>query len=297
MIVERMAGSLGLPTTFIESLARAATHEYKTYTIAKRTGGSRTIHHPSRRLKALQRWLLMNVIEGLPVHPSATAYRKRHSILDNARTHAASRYLLRMDLTDFFPSITQADLGKYIAQRPSLFSGWTPSDIDVVCRLVCRDSVLTIGAPSSPSLSNALCYDMDVALHALSEKNAVRYSRYADDLFFSTDQPNVLRETERGVSIAIFELKLPMNLKLNASKTRHSSKRGARRVTGIVLGSDGEPHIGRGLKRKIRSLVHRFESLDKSTRASLAGMIAYATRFGPGLHEQPDCKVWVACGA
>jgi RNA-directed DNA polymerase len=65
-------------------------------------------------------------------------------------------------------------------------------------------------------------------------------------------------------------------------KTRHSSKRGCRRVTGIVLGSDGAPHIGRGLKRKVRALIHRYDSLNEPTRASLAGLIAYAIGFEPG---------------
>ena len=79
----------------------------------------------------------------------------------------------------------------------------------------------------------------------------------------------------------IADLKLPANLKVNVGKTRHSSKRGARRVTGIVLGSDGRSHIGRAMKRKIRALIHGIDSLDPKTRASLAGMIAYATGFDP----------------
>lgn len=272
-----MSTSLGLSEKFVTGIARGATYEYKTYTINKRTGGLRTIHHPSRRLKALQRWLLINVIETLPVHPSAMAYRKGLSILDNARLHAESRYLLRMDLTDFFPSITESDLRNYIRQHSVHFLGWTTEDIDVVSGLVCRRAALTIGAPSSPALSNALCYDLDVVLHTLAEKRCVTYSRYADDLFFSTRERDVLFEVEKDVSKAITEIEVPGNLKLNTVKTRHSSKRGARRVTGIVLGSDGLAHVGRGLKRKIRSLIYSLETLDQSQRKSLAGMIAYAS--------------------
>ena len=76
MMIEAMADQLGLPPTYIVNLSKGASHEYKAFDIAKRTGGVRTIHHPSRRLKALQRWLLLRVIEQLPVHQSATAYRK-----------------------------------------------------------------------------------------------------------------------------------------------------------------------------------------------------------------------------
>ena len=76
---------------------------------------------------------------------------------------------------------------------------------------------------------------------------------------------------------------MPARLRINVSKTRHSSKRRARYVTGIVLGSDGRPHIGRKLKRRIRALIHIYAELDLDvpTRASLAGMIAYASGFDP----------------
>ncbi len=93
MIIEQMAAELGLPVHFILSLARTASHEYKAYQIPKRTGGFRLIHHPSKRLKALQRWLLSNVIEGLLLHPAAMAYRRNVSVFDNAKMHASSRYL------------------------------------------------------------------------------------------------------------------------------------------------------------------------------------------------------------
>jgi RNA-directed DNA polymerase len=281
MIIERMARDLGLPTGFIVNLAHGASYEYKIYSIPKRSGGHRVIHHPSRRLKALQRWLLSTVIQGLPIHPAATAYRKHRSIFQNAAVHAKSRFLLRMDLTNFFPSLTQSDLVNYVAEHVALFSDWTPLDIDVFCRLVCRNLTLTIGAPTSPALSNALCYEMDVLMHALCAKSGVAYSRYADDLFFSCDQPNVLRQIEKDVAQVVSQLKIPANIRLNPAKTRHSSKRRERRVTGIVLGSDGCIYVGRVLKRKIRALIHTVDSLDASQRASLSGLIAYVAGYDP----------------
>jgi RNA-directed DNA polymerase len=186
-----------------------------------------------------------------------------------------------MDLQNFFPLITEGDLRNYIAQHVSMFAAWTAADVDCFCGLVCRKGVLTIGAPTSPALSNAICHDLDVKLQAVSEANGVVYSRYADDLFFSTQESNVLRQLEKTVVEAISQLKVPAKLTVNAAKTRHSSKRRVRRVTGIVLGSDGVPYIGRKLKRKIRALVHKYETLDDSAKASLAGMIAYAAGFDP----------------
>jgi hypothetical protein len=68
---------------------------------------------------------------------------------------------------------------------------------------------------------------------------------------------------------------------INPAKTRHSSKGRTRRVTGITLGSDGKPYIGRGLKRKIRAMIHHVDALDAKGRGSLAGLIAYAGGFDP----------------
>lgn len=281
MIIEQMAGDLGLTAEFIELRSRRASFEYKEYTVQKRDGGRRTIHHPSRALKALQRWLLVNVIESFPMHAAAFAYTKGRSIFDNARIHKQSRYLLRMDMANFFPSIRETDLTKYIQQHTALFSDWTPRDIDVFSRLVFRHGSLSIGAPTSPALSNAFCYDLDLRISEFCARQDVRYSRYADDLFFSTERPNLLRDVETEIAKIIPQLELPAGLRINTAKTRHSSKRRVRRVTGIVLGSDGEAYVSRTYKRTIRALLHKYDSLTLEQRASLAGMIAYVIGFEP----------------
>lgn len=280
-MIERMSASLGLSRQFIVNLARSASYEYKTYNIQKRTGGLRTINHPSRRLKALQRWLLRYEISRLPIHVAATAYRETKSTLDNAIVHAPNSFLLRMDFQEFFPSIKSQDIKCYIAARPQFFEKWTTEDIEVFCRLVSRNGALTIGAPTSPALSNALCFDLDTRLEALAKSADVRYTRYADDLFFSTNAKNVLSGIADKVPQILEALSIPAMLKINLAKTRHSSKRSARRVTGIVLGSDGAVHVGRALKRRIRSLVHHYEVLTPEQKASLAGSISYVQGNDP----------------
>ena len=122
---------------------------------------------------------------------------------------------------------------------------------------------------------------MDSALSDLCLKRGVKYSRYADDLFFSSSKPDVLRPLQPDIEQLITDLELPAALKINPAKTRHASKRGRCHATGIVLGSDGEPHIGRALKRRIRSLIHGVDSLDLAARQSLAGLVSYASGFDP----------------
>lgn len=280
MIVETMSAALGLKVGFISSFANGASHAYKTYWIPKRNGTPRHIHHPSKQLKAFQRWLLEYVISRFPVHDAATAYRKQKSIFDNASMHAGSNFLLRMDFVDFFPSIKESDFRAFVeGRRIALFAEWTNFDIEVCCKLLFRNSCLTIGSPTSPALSNCICFDLDARLAELSSRHGVTYTRYADDLFFSTAQAGVLAGFETEVKDAIVGLVIPANLKFNADKTRHSSRKRTRKVTGITLGSDKQPYIGRPLKRKIRALIHKFDALDNRSRGKLSGLLAYASGF------------------
>ena len=281
MILEQMSQELNLPVTFIAGLAVGASHEYRTFTIPKRNGSRRTIYHPSRRLKALQRWLLLKIIEPLPIHDAAMAYRRNTSILENAERHVNSRYLLRLDFQSFFESITEHDVRLYISDHQPYFDGWPASDVDVFCRLICRNGALTIGAPTSPALSNRVCFELDQRIDGYCQGQGITYTRYADDLFFSTNHKGVLRLLEDEVPRVCAALRFPANLRVNLAKTRHASKRRARRVTGIVLGSDARAHIGRSLKRRIRTQIYRLETLDEKQRSSLSGLIAYAVGLDP----------------
>ena len=215
------------------------------------------------------------------MHNAATAYRKGRSIFDNAKAHVENRFLLRMDMQEFFPSLTVDDMDTYKRMRPNLFKGWTDQDFKWFCFLVFRFDRLTIGAPTSPAMSNALCFDLDVTLDGICQLRGVTYTRYADDLFFSADESGALADVEQEVKTAVAKLTLPGTLRINDTKTRHSSKKGARRVTGIVLGSDGIVYVGRHLKREVRSQVYKLDSLAPKDRARLAGMISYITGFDP----------------
>jgi RNA-directed DNA polymerase len=130
-------------------------------------------------------------------------------------------------------------------------------------------------------LSNALCYELDEQLTVLATRNAVTYTRYADDLFFSTQHPNVLRRVQAAVPGICADLVCPANLAINPAKTRHSSRIGARRVTGITLGSDGRTYLGRAVKRRIRAMIFRLDALSDREKASLRGWVAYAGGIDP----------------
>lgn len=286
MLIELIAGSLLLPPRFIARFAGNASHRYKHFTIPKARGGERHIYHPAKPLKAVQRWLQAEIVTPLPVHVAATAYRKRRNIADHANMHINGRYLLRVDLADFFHSITADDIDRYIADNLGHFPpGWTRDDTELFIQLVCLEDRLTIGAVTSPGLSNALCYPLDEALaaHCAGE---ITYTRYADDLFFSTRVPNVLGDVPAVVEATLAAIPYPRSLRINAAKTRHSSMKRRRRVTGIVLSTQGRISLGRHFKRGIRSQIHRMDGLDPAGRARLAGLLAYVKDIEPAFFNR-----------
>lgn len=277
-LIRKMSHGIGLPESYLINLARSASHRYKTYRIPKRSGGERTIHHPSKELKAVQRWLLRYVVSDFPVHEAAMAYRTNVGIRMNALAHAGSRYLLRVDIRDFFPSITADDIAGLLHQeRPD----WAEVDNEFFVALVCRERILTIGAPTSPALSNSVCHDLDTRLSATVKQRGVAYTRYADDLFFSTRRSGVMWDIPELVEALLRELPIPSRLRVHPEKTRHSSMRGKRQVTGLVLTPRGRVTIGRERKRKIRAMIHQYEALSPVARRELAGLLAFAKGVEP----------------
>jgi len=281
MIIERMTVELGLTPQFVKNLAITASYEYKKFTVKKKNGGDRDIFHPSRKLKSVQIWMLRKILEQFPVHEAATAYRPGLSIYDNATRHASGRYLLRLDLEKFFPSIKISDFSKFIENNPDTFENWTAEDKRCTSLLMFRSGELTIGAPTSPALSNILCFQLDVEVSKMARHHGLMYTRYADDLFFSSIKPNVLASVTEEVKIILDQITIPAALKINQNKTWHSSKKGRRRVTGVTLGSDGKPHIPRSYKRIIRSMVHKYEQLNEMQKVALPGMISFVAGEEP----------------
>lgn len=282
MLLEWMSRGLQLPETTLQGISHRASHSYKTYLIKKRNGEPRVIHHPSRKLKMVQRWLLRAIVEHWPVHEAAYAYRPRRGIKEHARLHAKGTFLLRMDFQNFFPSLLRRHLIAYLTGTREV-PRWTSADHEFFLDIVCRGDALTIGAPTSPSLSNALCFDLDRQLAAIAVDAGVTYSRYADDLFFSTEQRDLLRDVVTKVRRVVSELALPDGLLLNEGKTHHTSRKWRREVTGLILTPEGHVSLGRDRKRRIRALIHRFDKLKHDERTSLKGLLVFARSIEPDL--------------
>ncbi len=282
MIIEQISQGTGVSSAYISTVASTADHRYREYTVPKRTEGERTIHHPSPELKFLQRWIVRNVLSHLPVHAAATAYKEGSSVKANASAHLTQRFLLKIDFRDFFPSILSDDVKHLLNQIPGERLQLTEEDKDLVTQIVCRNGRLTIGAPSSPFVSNALLYPLDSKISEFCADIGVIYSRYADDCYFSTNTPDILTRVHSNTEQILTELTHP-SLTINRDKTVFTSKKRRRVVTGVVLTSDGRLSVGRKKKREISAMMHRFKlgQLEPDAVSYLKGYLAYVSSIEP----------------
>ena len=233
------------------------------------------------------------------MHPAATAYQKGLSIADNARPHTRGRYLLKLDFSDFFPSIKAKDCELFLRKHTR---GFDAAEIEALCRILfwmprgSRNLQLSIGAPTSPLLSNILLGDFDSQVAASCAKERVVYTRYADDLSFSARSSKTLARIEALVIKTCARQASP-GLLINEAKTVRVSRRESRRVTGLVLTNDGKVSIGRELKRRIRAQMHRFatDRLDSEQCLELRGMLAYINSVRTSVHYASSTKVRSQC--
>lgn len=271
-------------------LIASAASRYKVHYIEKRGGrGRREIAQPTKEIKFLQRVLVKHELDALPIHDAAVAYRVGLSIADHARPHAPERYLLKLDFRDFFPSIKWSALAHRLTQDTdySRVELWILENL--LCRKVRSSSIhqLSIGAPSSPHMSNYVLYEFDAKLADFCAGRSVRYTRYADDLALSTSAPGALDVVEREVRRLLNELNY-LELDLNEKKTVNVSTKTRRTLAGLVLSNDGYASVGRDAKRALRLAVHHaaLGSLAPDQIASLQGYLAFTYGVDAGFVDR-----------
>ena len=169
-----------------------AVEKYRVFSIPKAGGGKRSIKAPIAQLKDLQHRLadlLQSCYEEINENKSYSrslshGFRKNHSIITNARNHRSKRYVFNIDLKDFFPSINFGRVrGFFIKSNDFQLD---PRVATVIAQIACHDNELPQGSPSSPIISNLLGHVLDIRLVRLAKKAGCTFSRYADDITFST---------------------------------------------------------------------------------------------------------------
>lgn len=250
VLLSMLSAETGLVEGDLLKIIRTAPRRYKTFQIPKRSGGMREIAQPAREVKLLQRAIVGRVLANLPIHNAARAYRQGLSIRDNASPHSGNSPILKMDFKDFFPSIRSADWEQYCARNAVLGAEDIRYTSQILFRRVKGEHLLklSIGAPSSPSLSNILLFDFDGLVAGEAAKRGIFYTRYADDMTFSGQRIGMLKDMVKVVEHSARHIERP-KLVVNIEKTTFVSASMRRTVTGVVLANDGTLSLGR-IKKK-----------------------------------------------
>ena len=156
---------------------------YRKVNILKKSGGVRTLHIPHEKLKYIQRIILQEFLADCALSPCATAYRKGAKLADNAAVHTGKQYLLKVDISNFFPSINFGRVYKmFYARYPAQYA-------KLFAELCCYDDCLVQGAPTSPAISNIILRNFDNVLEQWCRERRITYTRYCDDITLSSDEP------------------------------------------------------------------------------------------------------------
>jgi hypothetical protein len=246
---------------------------YKVFQIAKKTGGIRQIHSPNNTLKEILTSLNL-ILRNLYIpHRNAFGFVTHKSIVDNAKKHINRNYVFNADLKDFFPSIDQARVWQRLKHPPFNLVDEKLKIRNLIAGLLCHTmeverfvdgqwvkeikNVLPQGAPTSPIITNLICERLDRKLSGIAKKYGIQYSRYADDITFSSDH-NVYQAY--GEFMKDFEEAVrSQNFNIKPSKTR-LQKRGYRQeVTGIIVNE--ATNVKRDYIKTIRLWLYRWEKL------------------------------------
>lgn len=237
---------------------------YYSFSIKKSSGGERKIDAPIKPLKEIQEQLAVYLKGKYKPKQGVYGYVPKRGIKENALVHFGARKLFRVDIKDFFPSIHIGRVIGVLKARPFRFDDKVAT---IIAQLCCKDGRLPQGAPTSPVLSNLVCRTLDKKLMDHAKRFKCKYSRYADDIFFSTYRsklPSSICEINHEYDIfsispssslaGIFESE---GFDVNPSKTSLAGKSQRQVVAGIKINE--KLNVDRSYVLELRAMIHAWE--------------------------------------
>lgn len=242
--LKHLGALLGLKVDFLSAAIYSAESFYRNFEIPKRSGGQRQITAPYPSLKYVQKWIYRNILSKIKVHGCVHGFVDHRSILTNAKVHIGQQCLLKLDLKDFFPSISM----DWVVQVFKTM-GYETQVAFSLASLCCYQGSLPQGSPASPAISNIVAMHLDRRLYRLAKKFKLNYSRYADDIAFSGERicPKFITYVNDIIEDCGFSV--------NRSKIRLYKEHGNKILTGVSL-STGQPRIPRDYRRRLQKDLH-----------------------------------------
>jgi RNA-directed DNA polymerase len=237
---------------------------YQHFSIAKGPNKVRMISAPDERLKFLQRKLADKLTELYRPRNPVHGFVAERSIKTNALAHLHRRFVVNIDLKDFFPAITQKRVEGMLSSL-----GIDARVAEIIARICSNNAHLPQGAPSSPVLSNMICFRLDKKLMGIAKEARCIYTRYADDITFSSHQPPTalfeaaLPSTGRFspdlLAPKLRDVFLQNGFSIHPNKAHYADRHSRRIVTGLKVNE--LLNIDRGYVRNIRAALHSVETL------------------------------------
>lgn len=200
------------------------TKYYNSFTIKKKSGKDRNILSPYTELKKIQFNILNDLLYDKRISEYAKAYVKNISLIDNVKIHRGYKYILKLDISNFFENISYVDVYNIFKEY-----GFSNGLCGVLAHLTTYDEYLPQGAPTSPYLSNLVMRKFDYIIGKWCKKHDINYTRYSDDMTFSMNDYN--KELIRFVRVNLYKY----GLELNNEKICLINNSSQQKITGIVV--------------------------------------------------------------
>lgn len=285
--LEDLAALLGYKASTLAFIVYKLNNKYTRFEIPKRSGGTREIHAPAPKLCVLQKHLAnllytcRDQIEAKSKQKTLShGFRRQHSIITNAQPHKRRRYVLNLDLQDFFPSINFGRVrGFFIKNR---HFGLHEKIATIIAQIACYENTLPQGSPCSPVIADLIAHPLDVRLAQLAKRHGATYTRYADDLTFSTSlkefPPAIamighVGEPNWNLGADLLKTICRAGFAINPTKTRMQVRTSQQLVTGLTVNA----------KVNIRAAYY------KQVRAMCELLFRTGTYFRPA-EVQADCS-------
>ncbi|MGX7200601.1 reverse transcriptase family protein [Enterococcus nangangensis] len=237
--VKHLSLLVGIKAEYLYKVSNDSKLFYRKFLIKKKNGKKRSIHEPFPNLKVVQNWILNNLLYCIEPSQFAKAYIPNVSIRDNVRFHKGQKQVLKLDITNFFESISEKYVYKIFKKV-----GYTDALSVMLSKLCTLKGSLPQGASTSSYISNLVLNDFDRAISSYCLERKIRYTRYADDLTFSGNF-----DSKSLINIVSFKLK-SLGLSLNKEKTRLLKQNQSQMVTGIVVNE--KIQVSQKYRKKIR---------------------------------------------
>lgn len=253
-----LADFLNIPRKLLSYVlyVKGVDNSYTSFEIQKKNGGIRKINAPSLELKSIQKKLAQALYKHKEKKQGkrnniSHAFEKKKGIISNAKVHRNKKYVLNMDLENYFESFHFGRVRGYFIKNNAFL---LPTEVaTVIAQLSCYEGKIPQGSPSSPVITNLICEILDRRIAKIAKQYKLHYTRYADDLTFSTNEKNFLNLQTEFLEKISTEI-INAGFKINSKKTRLQLRDSRQMVTGLTVNK--KINVSREYYKETRAMAH-----------------------------------------